>query len=53
MLGVDWARLLPTVTLYVHLTDHTLATGHGVEGTVLGVVFISGLVAILALGRRR
>ena len=30
MVGVDWARLLPTVTLYVHLTDHTLATGHGV-----------------------
>ncbi len=29
-MGVDWARLLPTVTLYVHLTDHTLATGHGV-----------------------
>ncbi|MBY9076116.1 hypothetical protein K1X13_14870 [Nocardioides sp. WL0053] len=27
---MDWARLLPTVTLYVHLTDHTLATGHGV-----------------------
>ena len=30
MVGVDWARLLPTVTLYVHLTDHTLASGHGV-----------------------
>ncbi|MBY9073844.1 hypothetical protein K1X13_03320 [Nocardioides sp. WL0053] len=30
VVGVDWARLLPTVTLYVHLTDHTLATGHGV-----------------------
>jgi hypothetical protein len=32
---------------------YLVATGHGVEGTVLGVVFISGLVAILALGRRR
>jgi hypothetical protein len=32
---------------------YLVATGHGVEGTVLGVVFIIGLVAILALGRRR
>lgn len=32
---------------------YLVATGHGVEGTVLGVVFISGLVAILAMGRRR
>lgn len=30
-----------------------VGTGHGVEGTVLGVVFIAALVAILALGRRR
>jgi len=32
---------------------YLVATGHGIEGTVLGVVFISGLVAVLALGRRR
>ena len=30
-----------------------IATGHGVEGTVLGVFFIAALVAILAVGRRR
>ena len=30
-----------------------IATGHGVEGTVLGVIFIIGLVAVIAFGRRR
>ena len=30
-----------------------IAGGHGVEGTVLGVVFIVALVAVLAVGRRR
>jgi len=32
---------------------YLIATGHGVEGTVLGVFFIAALVAILAVGRRR
>lgn len=32
---------------------YLIATGHGVEGTVLGVMFIAALVAILAVGRRR
>ena len=31
---------------------YLIASGHGVEGTVLGVVFIAALVAILAVGRR-
>jgi hypothetical protein len=30
-----------------------VASGHGVEGTVLGVMFIAALVAILAVGRQR
>ncbi len=30
-----------------------VASGKGVEGTVLGVVFIIALVAVLAVGRRR
>lgn len=29
-----------------------VAGGHGVEGTILGVVFIAALVSILAVGRR-
>lgn len=29
-----------------------VASGHGVEGTILGVVFIAALVSILAVGRR-
>ena len=28
--GVDYRRLRPTATLYVHITDHALATGKGV-----------------------
>jgi len=32
---------------------YLIATDHGIEGTVLGVMFIIGLVAILAVGRRR
>jgi hypothetical protein len=32
---------------------YLIASGHGVEGTVLGVMFIAALVAILAVGRRR
>lgn len=32
---------------------YLVASGHGVEGTILGVVFILALVAILAVGRRR
>jgi hypothetical protein len=32
---------------------YLIATGHGIEGTVLGVMFIIGLVTILAVGRRR
>ena len=32
---------------------YLIATGNGIEGTVLGVMFIVGLVAILAVGRRR
>jgi len=32
---------------------YLIATGHGVEGTVLGVIFIIGLVAVIAFGRRR
>ncbi len=32
---------------------YLVASGHGVEGTVLGVMFIAALVAILAVGRRR
>ena len=32
---------------------YLVATGHGVEGTVLGVIFIAALVAILAVGRQR
>ena len=32
---------------------YLIASGHGAEGTVLGVVFIAALVAILAVGRRR
>jgi hypothetical protein len=32
---------------------YLIANGHGVEGTVLGVMFIAALVAILAVGRRR
>lgn len=32
---------------------YLIASGHGVEGTVLGVIFIGALVAILAVGRRR
>ena len=31
---------------------YLIASGHGVEGTVLGVMFIAALVAILAVGRR-
>jgi len=31
---------------------YLIANGHGVEGTVLGVMFIAALVAILAVGRR-
>lgn len=30
-----------------------VATGHGVEGTTLGVMFLLALVAVLVLGRRR
>lgn len=30
-----------------------VASGNGIEGTVLGVVFIFGLVAVVATGRRR
>ncbi|HYP43600.1 MAG TPA: hypothetical protein VEQ66_00190 [Propionibacteriaceae bacterium] len=29
-----------------------IATGHGVEGTVLGVIFIVALMAIFVMGRR-
>ena len=32
---------------------YLIATGHGIEGTVLGVIFILGLVAVVAFGRRR
>ena len=32
---------------------YLVASGHGVEGTVLGVMFIAALVTILAVGRRR
>jgi hypothetical protein len=32
---------------------YLVASGHGVEGTVLGVIFIAALVAILAVGRQR
>ncbi len=32
---------------------YLIASGHGVEGTVLGVIFIAALVTILAAGRRR
>ena len=32
---------------------YLIASGHGVEGTVLGVMFIAALVAILAVSRRR
>lgn len=32
---------------------YLVASGHGVEGTVLGVMFIAALVAILAVGRQR
>jgi len=32
---------------------YLIATGHGVEGTVLGVIFIIGLVAVIAFARRR
>ena len=31
---------------------YLIASGHGVEGTVLGVVFIAALVAILSQSRR-
>lgn len=31
---------------------YLIASGHGVEGTVLGVMFIAALVTILAVGRR-
>ena len=30
---------------------YLIATGHGIEGTVLGVMFIIGLVAVIAFGR--
>lgn len=32
---------------------YLIATEHGVEGTVLGVIFIAALVAVLAVSRRR
>lgn len=32
---------------------YLIASGHGVEGTVLGVIFLAALVMILATGRRR
>jgi hypothetical protein len=32
---------------------YLIATNHGIEGTVLGVMFIIGLVTIVAVGRRR
>jgi hypothetical protein len=32
---------------------YLIATDHGVEGTTLGVIFIIGLVTLVALGRRR
>ena len=32
---------------------YLVAGGHGVEGTILGVVFIVALVSVLAVGRRR
>ena len=32
---------------------YLIASGHRVEGTVLGVMFIAALVAILAVSRRR
>lgn len=31
---------------------YLVASGHGVEGTILGVVFILALVSVLAVGRR-
>lgn len=31
---------------------YLVASGHGVEGTILGVVFIVALVSVLAVGRR-
>jgi hypothetical protein len=31
---------------------YLIATGHGVEGTILGVIFIAALVAVLAVGRK-
>jgi len=31
---------------------YLVAGGHGVEGTILGVVFIIALVTVLAAGRR-
>lgn len=31
---------------------YLVAGGHGVEGTILGVVFIVALVSVLAVGRR-
>jgi uncharacterized membrane protein YccC len=32
---------------------YLIATGHNIEGTTLGVIFIIGLVTIVATGRRR
>ena len=32
---------------------YLIATNHGVEGTTLGVIFIIGLVTLVAVGRRR
>ena len=32
---------------------YLIVSGHGVEGTILGVMFLAALVAVLAVGRRR
>jgi hypothetical protein len=31
---------------------YLIVNGHGVEGTILGVIFIAALVAVLAVGRK-
>ena len=49
--GLNYGVVVTLAVLFACV--YLIASGHGVEGTVLGVMFIAALVAILAVSRRR
>jgi hypothetical protein len=48
--GLNYAVVITLAFLAACI--YLIVTGHGVEGTLLGVIFIIGLVAVTAFARR-